>query len=71
MEDEFIVNKKLIYWIPKESYEKDKLIHLLNEHREIKFVSFVGVDLWGNDTDEKILKNYLKMVFKQTDHQLI
>lgn len=45
---------KLIYTIPVKSHNKTDLLNILSEHPEIKFVSFVGVDLSGNDTDEKI-----------------
>lgn len=44
----------LIYTIPVEKHDKDSLIAILSEHPEIKFVSFVGIDFAGNDTDEKI-----------------
>ncbi|MGL5243791.1 MAG: glutamine synthetase, partial [Sarcina sp.] len=51
----------LIYTIPKENHNKEDLIKILNSHPEIKFVSLVGVDLAGNDTDEKIpVKVFLK-----------
>ncbi|MGI6093742.1 MAG: glutamine synthetase [Negativicutes bacterium] len=46
--------KDLIYYIPAKKYSKDDLINLLKSHPEIKFVSLVGIDLAGNDTDEKI-----------------
>ena len=40
--------------IPAGKYSKEELVTLLKEHSEIKFVSLVGIDLAGNDTDEKI-----------------
>ncbi|MDD4602134.1 hypothetical protein SDC9_37328 [bioreactor metagenome] len=46
--------KDLIYYIPTGKYGKEDLINLLKSHPEIKFVSLVGIDLAGNDTDEKI-----------------
>ncbi|PRR77900.1 Glutamine synthetase 1 [Clostridium liquoris] len=46
--------KDLIYMVPKENHSEEILHSLLSLHTEIKFVSFVGVDLAGNDTDEKI-----------------
>lgn len=46
--------KDLIYTIPKEKHTKENIKAILKSHSEIKFVSFVGVDLSGNDTDEKI-----------------
>ncbi|MCC5464915.1 glutamine synthetase [Pelosinus baikalensis] len=45
---------ELLYVIPAGKYGKNELIELLKEHSEIKFVSLVGIDLAGNDTDEKI-----------------
>ncbi len=58
MEKRFFLDKNLIYTIPKEKYNKEDLTKIFDEHKEIKFVSFVGIDLWGNDTDEKIPVNY-------------
>jgi glutamine synthetase len=46
--------KDLLYYIPTGKYGKDELVDLLKQHPEIKFVSLVGIDLAGNDTDEKI-----------------
>lgn len=45
--------KNLLYTI-KANIPKEEIIQQLNEHPEIKFVSLVGIDLAGNDTDEKI-----------------
>ena len=58
MENKININKKLIYTIPKEKINKNDLVQILKEHKEIKFASFVGIDLWGNDTDEKIPIKY-------------
>lgn len=44
----------LLYVISKEQQNKEELIKLLQEHKEIRFVSLVGIDYLGNDTDEKI-----------------
>ncbi|SMC94290.1 glutamine synthetase [Sporomusa malonica] len=46
--------KDLVYLIPAGKYGKEEIISLLNNHPEIKFASLVGIDLAGNDTDEKI-----------------
>lgn len=46
--------KELLYYIPAGKYSKQELVNLLKDHPEIKFVSLVGIDLAGNDTDEKI-----------------
>lgn len=45
---------ELLYYIPAGQYGKEGVLALLEQHPEIKFVSLVGVDLAGNDTDEKI-----------------
>ena len=44
---------ELLYTI-KANTSKEEIIKLLREHPEIKFVSLMGIDLAGNDTDEKI-----------------
>lgn len=44
----------LIYTIPKEDHTEETLKNILTNHPEIKFVSVVGIDLSGNDTDAKI-----------------
>ena len=52
--------KNLLYTI-KANTPKEEIIKQLREHPEIKFVSLVGIDLAGNDTDEKIpMKVFLK-----------
>jgi len=43
----------LLYTI-KAHTPKEDIIRMLREHPEIKFVSLMGIDLAGNDTDEKI-----------------
>jgi glutamine synthetase len=43
-----------IYVIPKEKHSETELYKFLTAHSEIKFVSLIGIDLSGNDTDEKI-----------------
>jgi glutamine synthetase len=48
------LEKDLVYLIPAGKYGKEELLNLLNNHPEIKFASLVGIDLAGNDTDEKI-----------------
>ena len=65
----------LLYTIPKENHTKEQVKEILSNHPEIKFVSFVGIDLSGNDTDEKIpvnlflddLDSFLHGVAVQTD----
>ena len=45
--------ENLLFTIKKEKHNVTDLKEILNNHPEIKFVSLVGVDLAGNDTDEK------------------
>ena len=45
--------EELLYVIPANS-SKERILAALKAHPEIKFVSVVGIDLAGNDTDEKI-----------------
>ncbi|EGO62426.1 glutamine synthetase [Acetonema longum] len=44
----------LLYVVPAGKYTPEAIVALLENHPEIKFVSLVGIDLAGNDTDEKI-----------------
>ncbi|HML31705.1 MULTISPECIES: glutamine synthetase [Sporomusa] len=48
------MTKDLVYVIPAGKYGKEEILNLLTNHPEIKFASLVGIDLAGNDTDEKI-----------------
>lgn len=65
----------LLYVISQENHNSNDLKDILNNHPEIKFASFVGIDLSGNDTDEKIpvklfledLDGFLNGVAIQTD----
>ncbi len=50
----------LLYTI-KANTSKEEIVKQLREHPEIKFVSLVGIDMAGNDTDEKIpIRVFLK-----------
>ena len=46
--------KDMLFVIPPEKHEKKDVVKTLEEHPEIEFVSLVGIDMSGNDTDEKI-----------------
>lgn len=67
--------ENLIYTISKDKHTEKDLKAILSQHKQIKFVSLVGVDLSGNDTDEKIpvklflddIKSFLHGVAVQTD----
>ncbi len=70
------MNKEtLLYVIPPERQNQEEILHLLKDHPEIKFVSMMGVDFAGNDTDEKIpiklfiedIHNFLEGSAVQTD----
>ncbi len=68
-------SKDLLYVIKPEQQNEEALRELLAEHPEIKFVSLMGVDFAGNDTDEKIplkvfledMDNFLNGSAAQTD----
>ena len=45
---------KMLFTIPKDQHDPASLRKLLDEHKEVHFVSFVGIDIAGHDTDEKI-----------------
>lgn len=44
----------LLYYLDKKNHSSEEIKRILNLYPEIKFVSLVGIDLGGNDTDEKI-----------------
>ena len=46
--------KNLIYVIPKDKHSEKDIKEILLAHTEVKFISLVGIDLSGNDTDERI-----------------
>ncbi|WP_312810498.1 glutamine synthetase [Sedimentibacter sp.] len=51
----------MIYTIKPEHHGIQDLTQILQEHPEIQFVSFMGVDIGGNGTDEKIpIKLFIK-----------
>lgn len=46
--------KRMLYKITPLENSKETVKSILNQHPEVEFVSFVGVDVWGYSTDEKI-----------------
>ena len=72
---QFKIYPDLLYFLPVETHSGEELIRILSIHPEIRFVSFVGIDLAGNDTDEKIpmslffenMEAYLDGYMVQTD----
>ncbi len=67
--------KDMLYVIKPEEQNEKSLRDILAQHPEIKFVSLMGVDFAGNDTDEKIpvkiflddMENFLEKSGAQTD----
>ena len=57
-----MMNKEMLYYINPEQQTPEELKALLEMHPEIKFVSFMGVDFAGNDTDEKVPINLLSKI---------
>lgn len=49
-----LLNQPMLYCLPPWTHHKETLTELLKGHPSIRFVSLIGVDLGGNDTDEKI-----------------
>ncbi len=45
---------KMLYVIPADKHSPGEVSSILNAHPEVKFVSLVGIDIGGHDTDEKI-----------------
>ena len=45
---------RMLFNIPAKSHSEEEVKELLRAHKEVKFVSFVGFDISGHDTDEKI-----------------
>ncbi len=46
--------ERMLFTIPPEKHGKEDIAAVLSEHPEVCFVSFVGIDMGGHDTDEKI-----------------
>ena len=69
------MKENLIYKIKKDKHNKESLQNILKEHKEIKFISLMAIDLSGNVTDERIpikifLEDLEKFLYKtavQTD----
>ena len=48
---------KMLFTIPPEAHSEKELKKILTAHPEVKFVSVVGIDVGGHDTDENIPVN--------------
>lgn len=52
---------KMLYTLPADKHSPEDIKKALEEHPEVKFVSLVGIDVGGHDTDEKIpVEEFLK-----------
>lgn len=45
---------RMLYVLPPEQHDADNVRKILQAHPEVRFVSLVGIDIGGHDTDEKI-----------------
>lgn len=45
---------KMLFTIPANKHDKENILATLKAHPEVKFISLVGLDIGGHDTDEKI-----------------
>ncbi|MGI6298549.1 MAG: hypothetical protein ACOX1T_05070 [Saccharofermentanales bacterium] len=52
--DAFFIDPDLLYVLPACDHSPDSIRQILSDHPEVQFVSLAGIDLAGNDTDEKI-----------------
>ncbi|MBR6473793.1 MAG: glutamine synthetase [Firmicutes bacterium] len=59
---------RMLFTIPYDKHDKESIIELLKLHPEVHFVSFAGVDIAGNDTDERIP---IKLFIGDIDKMLI
>lgn len=60
---------RMLFNIPSDKHSPKAIEELLKQHREIKFVSLVGLDIGGHDTDEKIpVELFIKDMDKFLEH---
>jgi glutamine synthetase len=60
---------RMLYTIPPQDHDREKITETLMKHPEVKFVSFVGIDIGGHDTDEKIpVSVFLDDMDKMLEH---
>lgn len=61
--------ERMLFKIPPEKHDKEELSEILGRHPEIEFVSYVGLDIAGNDTDERIpVKLFLNDIDNMLEH---
>jgi len=55
------MTRELVTVVPEQSKRRDELKEFILKHPYLRFVSLVGIDLLGNDTDERIpIEHFLK-----------
>ena len=60
---------KMLFTVPANKHRPEDISAILTAHPEIKFVSVVGIDVGGHDTDEKIpVEEFLKDIDKFLTH---
>ncbi len=60
---------KMLFTIPVDKHDKESIKKILTDHPEVRFVSFAGVDIAGNDTDERIpIKLFMEDMEKMIEH---
>ena len=61
--------ERMLFKIPPEKHDTESLAQILEEHPEVEFVSYAGLDIAGNDTDERIpVKLFLKDMEDMLEH---
>lgn len=58
---------RMLFNIPAERHSAEEIKKTLKEHPEVQFVSLVGIDIGGHDTDEKIP---IKVFIEDMDNML-
>ncbi len=61
--------ERMLFKIPKDEHTNTEIVQILQKHPEVQFVSFVGLDIAGNDTDERIpVKLFLDDIDDMLEH---
>lgn len=61
--------KRMLFTIPAKQHSEHDIKRILEDHPEVRYVSLVGIDMGGHDTDEKIpVKAFLNDLEKLLAH---